>query len=99
MRLTIPRSQGKQEYYDARKSSWGDIFPHSPKNPPQERYQPLRAKREGGTTPITGSDIGKRRHSDHKKDRASYDALSKDIKENRKKSRRDRVRDLERDRE
>ena len=28
MRLTIPKSQGKQPYYDARKSSWGDLFPH-----------------------------------------------------------------------
>lgn len=37
MRITIPRSQGKQPYYDARKSSWGDIFPHAPKNRPQER--------------------------------------------------------------
>jgi ribosomal protein RSM22 (predicted rRNA methylase) len=37
MRITIPRSQGKQPYYDARKSSWGDIFPHPPKNAPQER--------------------------------------------------------------
>ena len=39
MRLTIPRSQGKQAYYDARKSSWGDIFPHPSKNRPQERFQ------------------------------------------------------------
>lgn len=37
MRLTIPKSQGKQPYYDARKSSWGDLFPHPPKNAPQER--------------------------------------------------------------
>lgn len=37
MRMTIPRSQGKQPYYDARKSGWGDIFPHLPKNPAQER--------------------------------------------------------------
>ncbi|KZT27577.1 Rsm22-domain-containing protein [Neolentinus lepideus HHB14362 ss-1] len=59
LRMTIPKSQGKQPYYDARKSSWGDIFPHEPKNRPQERYQPTRAKREGGTTPTKGSDIGK----------------------------------------
>lgn len=95
MRLTIPRSQGKQAYYDARKSSWGDIFPHSPKNPPQERYQPLRTKHEGGTTPIKGSDIGKRGNSNHQKARASYEVLSKGLREDRKKSRRDRVRDLE----
>ncbi|KAK4706062.1 hypothetical protein P7C70_g117, partial [Phenoliferia sp. Uapishka_3] len=33
-RHTIPRSQGKQAFYDARKSSWGDSFPHAPKNGP-----------------------------------------------------------------
>lgn len=38
LRMTIPKSQGKQPYYDARKSGWGDIFPHEPKNPPQVRY-------------------------------------------------------------
>lgn len=91
MRLTIPKSQGKQAYYDARKSGWGDIFPHPPKNPPQERHQPTRAKRDGGTTPTNGADIGKRGNSDRKKDRVSYDALSAAIKENRKKSRRDWV--------
>lgn len=31
-RHTIPKSQGKQEYYDARKVKWGDSFPHAPKN-------------------------------------------------------------------
>jgi ribosomal protein RSM22 (predicted rRNA methylase) len=36
--MTVPKSQGKQQYYDARKSSWGDIFPHEPKNPPQVKY-------------------------------------------------------------
>ncbi|KAI9229601.1 MAG: mitochondrial small ribosomal subunit Rsm22-domain-containing protein, partial [Piptocephalis tieghemiana] len=30
-RMTIPRSQGKIPYYDARKSRWGDLFPHPPK--------------------------------------------------------------------
>ena len=90
MRLTIPKSQGKQAYYDARKSDWGDIFPHAPKNPPQERHQPSRAKREGGTMPTNGADIGKRGRSD-RKDRISYDALSEAIYEKRKKSRRDRV--------
>jgi len=38
LRMTVPKSQGKQPYYDARKSSWGDIFPHQPKNPPQLRH-------------------------------------------------------------
>ncbi|KAI9444934.1 Rsm22-domain-containing protein [Lactarius indigo] len=35
LRMTVPKSQGKQPYYDARKSAWGDTFPHEPKNPPQ----------------------------------------------------------------
>ena len=39
MRITIPKSQGKQPFYDARKSSWGDIFPHEPKNRPQVRFE------------------------------------------------------------
>ncbi|BGP39048.1 37S ribosomal protein S22 [Rhodotorula kratochvilovae] len=34
-RHTIPKSQGRQAYYDARKASWGDSFPHAPKNGPQ----------------------------------------------------------------
>lgn len=38
MRMTYPRSQGKQIYYDARKSSWGDIFPHAPKHQPIPRF-------------------------------------------------------------
>lgn len=38
MRMTFPRSQGKQIYYDARKSNWGDIFPHTPKHRPVLRY-------------------------------------------------------------
>ncbi|KAK7058621.1 37S ribosomal protein S22 [Paramarasmius palmivorus] len=89
MRLTIPKSQGKQPFYDARKSSWGDIFPHTPKNQPQERVQTKRAKREGSTTPTKGSDIGKRRGSDRQKDRISYESLAENLKESRKKSGRD----------
>ena len=27
-RFTVAKSMGKQEYYDARKSRWGDAFPH-----------------------------------------------------------------------
>lgn len=29
--MTIPKSHSKQGYHDARKSFWGDIFPHEPK--------------------------------------------------------------------
>ncbi|KAI8975497.1 mitochondrial small ribosomal subunit Rsm22-domain-containing protein [Mycotypha africana] len=31
-RMIIPKSQGKVEYRDARKSNWGDLFPHISKN-------------------------------------------------------------------
>jgi ribosomal protein RSM22 (predicted rRNA methylase) len=77
MRLTIPRSQGKQEFYDARKSTWGDIFPHEPKNAPQERYQSTRDKDK--KTILKGQDIGKRRDSLKIEPRESYAALSKDL--------------------
>lgn len=91
MRLTIPRSQGKQAYYDARKSSWGDIFPHAPKNTPQARYEPTSTK-SGATR---GSDIGKRGQSDRIKDRPTYEALSKGLREDRKKSKKARLISLE----
>ncbi|KAG6813991.1 hypothetical protein H0H92_004484 [Tricholoma furcatifolium] len=86
MRLTIPKSQGKQPFYDARKSSWGDSFPHAPKNAPQERFEPTRAKRQDAN--VKGSDIGKRKRA--KKDTISYEAVSKDIKGHRRNSRVDR---------
>jgi ribosomal protein RSM22 (predicted rRNA methylase) len=35
--MTIPKSQGKLPYRDARKSSWGDLFPHPPKKPARLR--------------------------------------------------------------
>lgn len=58
-RLTIPRSQGKQPYYDARKSSWGDIFPHPPKNRAIVRYPAASTSAYAsssniGSSPITG---------------------------------------------
>ncbi|ORY93986.1 mitochondrial small ribosomal subunit Rsm22-domain-containing protein [Syncephalastrum racemosum] len=31
-RMTIPKSQGKVPYRDARKAMWGDLFPHPSKN-------------------------------------------------------------------
>lgn len=36
-RHIIPRSQGKQHYYDARKAKWGDAFPWESKNGPDVR--------------------------------------------------------------
>ena len=90
MRMTIPRSQGKQPYYDARKSAWGDIFPHPPKNSPQVRHQPsIKAAKKGSNPTSKGGDIGKRGDSKRPKDRLSYDALAEELIETRKKSRRD----------
>lgn len=91
MRMTIPKSQGKQPFYDARKSSWGDIFPHEPKNAPQERHQPTRARRAGDTTPVKGSDIGKRKNL-HRQQAASYASLDGELKERADKLRQQRVR-------
>ena len=82
MRLTIPKSQGKQAYYDARKSEWGDIFPHEPKNRPQIRYQPTRAKR--ATSATMGKDIGKHAGKDMKDPKASYTRIAKNIREEEK---------------
>lgn len=45
MRMTVPKSQGKQPFYDARKSDWGDMFPHDPKNRPQIRFEAQKAHR------------------------------------------------------
>lgn len=89
MRMTIPKSQGKQPFYDARKSSWGDIFPHDPKNTPQERYQPRRAG-DAKTVPLKGGDIGKRSHDRRRKAKASYAGLSNDLKEGKRKRRKER---------
>ncbi|CAE6401210.1 unnamed protein product [Rhizoctonia solani] len=41
-RITIPRSQGKQAYYDARKANWGDAFPHPPRITPLIRARGIR---------------------------------------------------------
>lgn len=81
MRMTIPKSQGKQPFYDARKSEWGDLFPHEPKNKPQVRSQ-------SGHTPGQGQDIGKRKRKSGSKN--SYASLSAEVKEHRRDQRRAR---------
>lgn len=87
MRMTVPKSQGKQPFYDARKSSWGDIFPHGPKNAPQERYQSQRVK--GKQPTIKGVDIGKR--GEKEKKGVNYESLAVDLRSKRKKSQRDKI--------
>ena len=85
MRLTIPKSQGKQPYYDARKSGWGDIFPHEPKNPPQEQIRPQTQ----GQTNSASQDATKRKmkHSG----RTSYHKLENDVKERQAQIKRERT--------
>lgn len=87
--MTVPKSQGKQPYYDARKSEWGDIFPHEPKNRPQIRHQPTTAKRQGGKAPATGAGIGKR---SSKLSADSYSHLTNEVTLEKKKMRRERRR-------
>ncbi len=79
MRMTIPKSQGKQPFYDARKSSWGDIFPHPPKNKPQERQHVIKP----GSVNVPGSDIGKRRSGGGRG--RTYEDIAKGIHEGRQK--------------
>lgn len=92
LRMTVPKSQGKQPFYDARKSEWGDLFPHEPKNTPQVRYQPTRAKRPGGTTPTKGADIGKRGKKITRDSTKSYDHLTAELKQKAKDFRKERRR-------
>lgn len=77
--MTIPRSQGKQAFYDARKSSWGDIFPHPSKNKPQERLHVIKP----GSVNTSGSDIGKRKSSG-RKEATTYENIAKSLREERK---------------
>jgi len=92
MRLTIPKSQGKQVYYDARKSAWGDIFPHSSKNKEVERYRP---RAEGSVE--KGNVIGKRGvNVGGQKIKHSYEKLESEIKNRKKDERRQRRRERDR---
>lgn len=86
--MTVPKSQGKQPYYDARKSSWGDIFPHDPKNPSQVRFTPEMAGRrtEPGSQPKKPAT---------KTSRHSYAQLVDELKEKQKRIRRERRRQAE----
>ena len=90
--MTIPKSQGKQPYYDARKSEWGDIFPHEPKNRPQIRHQSTTVKRQGGKAPTTGAGIGKRSSRLSADASISYSHLTNEVTLEKKKMQRERRR-------
>lgn len=92
MRLTIPKSQGKQPYYDARKSSWGDLFPHPPKNAPQERV--VIQNKSGKIKAIEREHIGKSRRPEEQK--SMYDMVKPSVREAKKDKRKwDRFRKQE----
>ncbi|GAA5971847.1 hypothetical protein JCM11641_001536 [Rhodosporidiobolus odoratus] len=59
-RHIIPKSQGRQAYYDARKSAWGDTFPHPPKNGPQPSPSTAPSTLSGG--PLIDELTGKRKN-------------------------------------
>jgi len=87
MRMTIPKSQGKQPYYDARKSGWGDIFPHPPKNKPQERQHVLKPSSHS----VPGSDIGKR-PSSRTTQAPRYGEIAKAVQDEQKRLQREKRR-------
>ncbi|TFK26729.1 3-methyl-2-oxobutanoate hydroxymethyltransferase [Coprinopsis marcescibilis] len=86
MRMTVPRSQGKQPYYDARKSSWGDLFPHPPKNAPQERI--VVRDGEGNVKRVQRDHIGKSQKSSESPNLRISERLATTIREAKKVNRR-----------
>ncbi|TCD70126.1 37S ribosomal protein S22 [Steccherinum ochraceum] len=78
MRMTIPKSQGKQPFYDARKSEWGDIFPHAPKNSPQMRFEAQKTQMTRGA------------HRQKKEPRTFEARLNSDLEKERGKIRQER---------
>lgn len=61
-RHTIPKSQGKQHYYDARKSKWGDSFPWESKNGPDVRR---RGRPLDSSAPTEGNSAAAEEPSDN----------------------------------
>lgn len=49
-RLTYTKSHSKQSYHDARKSSWGDLFPHTSKGKPVIRTRGVRRLAKTGNS-------------------------------------------------
>ncbi|KAF5332576.1 hypothetical protein D9611_005065 [Ephemerocybe angulata] len=86
MRLTIPKSQGKQPYYDARKSSWGDLFPHPSKNKPQERMDIVNSS--GKVKAVHRDHIGKSRLEKDGKGKRMFDLVQPSVREAKKENRR-----------
>jgi len=93
-RIIIPKSQGKIQYRDARKSAWGDLFPHQPKNKPvrKESVQMEDGPGEGGEQLAEGETDGK--SGGYKRRRPldiSAEKLLKRMKQKEKKQSRQKV--------
>lgn len=52
--MTFAKSHSKQGYHDARKATWGDLFPHEPKGKEVKRDRGVR--RLLPVTPLLGED-------------------------------------------
>lgn len=57
-RFTIPKSQGKQAYSDARKSTWGDAFPHLSKHGSAVREKGNRKSSQAFPDTTAAADMG-----------------------------------------
>lgn len=76
-RLTITKSQGKQAYFDARKSSWGDLWPFGSRKPGVKREVVFKQDMGRGK-------VGLRRKGDVEEQvqREDYDMLTEDEETN-----------------
>ncbi|KAI0274926.1 mitochondrial small ribosomal subunit Rsm22-domain-containing protein [Gloeopeniophorella convolvens] len=90
LRMTVPKSQGKQPYYDARKSHWGDLFPHEPKNRPQVRFAEQQARKER-KSPSSDASAAKSKKPASTGD-ASYPHIAAGVNQRKKELRRERWR-------
>lgn len=59
-RIVVPKSQGRQIYYDARKCRWGDLWPHASKHKPVPiETLSVKTKKRGKKNPRPRSGDGR----------------------------------------
>ncbi|ORY91654.1 mitochondrial small ribosomal subunit Rsm22-domain-containing protein [Leucosporidium creatinivorum] len=84
-RHTIPKSQGRQAYYDARKVAWGDSFPHAPKNGPQPAPAAIASAAQEAAGAKDKFGKGKSKVRSKKAERAEGRDWDRPVKEGRRK--------------
>jgi ribosomal protein RSM22 (predicted rRNA methylase) len=84
--MTITKGQGKQEYYDARKSRWGDVFPH-----PSKKKLVVRFEAQVGHIKQSKRTAPERKKRMAKNDN-SYQAIFAEIEASKKRVRKQRAR-------